>query len=436
MSMKLATEVLGRFNLREALLAPQYADSATAMQIFQSLREADDELEDEASLRSGPKRTLAAYGFNRAQNDEKPFAFAQGLAIIPVHGMTINRFSSSWGSLTGYNFIRNQMNAALADPDVKGIVFDMNSNGGEAAGCFELCDEIRAARAVKPSLAIVDSAAYSAGYAIGSSATKMVAAPSAGVGSVGVVVMHASVEGLVKNAGVEITFIHAGAHKVDGNMFTNLPADVKKRIQTNINKSYAKFVTLVATNRGMDAKDVRDTEALTYNAEDALELGLIDAVATPQAAIAAFLTELSGSTTQKGKTMTQAAAPEAGKTAALTTEDVTKAAAAARVAERERMSAITGCDEAKDKPKLASHIAMNTEMSVDDAKKMLAAAAPEVTSAAAPAPQAPAKAEVDGFQAAMNKDGGTGVKAQVEAKEPTAAERILATQSQVYGKRQ
>lgn len=431
MSMKLATEVLGRFNLREALLAPQFTDSATAMQIFQSLREADDALEDEACARTGPNRTLAAYGFNR-QNDEKPFAFVEGLAIIPVHGMTINRFSSSWGSLTGYNFIRNQMNAALADPDVKGIVFDMNSNGGEAAGCFELADEIRAARAVKPSLAIVDSAAYSAGYAIASSASKVVAAPSAGVGSVGVVVMHASVEGLVKNAGVEITFIHAGKHKVDGNMFQNLSADVKKRIQTNIDKSYAKFVSLVATNRGMDAKDVRDTEALTYSADDALELGLIDAVATPQAAIAAFLTELSGSTTQKGNTMTQAAKPEAG-TAALTAEDVNKAAADARAAERARMSGITGCEEAKGKTTLANHLAMNTEMSVEDAKKVLAAAAPEVTSAAAPDTEAG-----DGFKAVMDKEGGAGVKAGVEpAKtEMTAAQRILSTQETVYGKRQ
>lgn len=435
MSTKFATEVMGRFNLNIALLAPQYADTATALQIFHSLREADDALEDEACARLLPAKTLAAYGFN-PQTEQKPFAFAEGLAIIPVHGTTLNRFSSSWGSVTGYNFIRNQMNAALADPDVKGIVFDMNSSGGEAAGCFELADEIRAARKVKPSLAIVDSAAYSAGYAIGSSASKIVAAPSAGVGSVGVVVMHASIEGMLKNAGVEITFIHAGAHKVDGNMFQNLPADVKKRLQTNINKSYEKFVSLVATNRGMDAKDVRDTEALTYNADDALELGLIDAVATPQAAIAAFLTELSGSTTQKGKTMTQAAKPEAG-TAALTAEDVTKAQAEARAAERARMSAITGCDEAKDKPKLASHIAMNTEMSVDDAKKMLAAAAPEVTSAAAPAGAAAAEAATDGFAAAMNKDGGTGVKAGVEAAtEPSAAERILALQGKVYGKRQ
>lgn len=429
MSIKLATEVIGRFNLRESLVAAQYINAPL---VFRTLADVDDTLEDASWEAHGITRTLAAYGFNPTA-ERKPFAFAEGLAIIPVHGMTLNRFASSWGYVTGYQFVRNQLNAALADPDVKGIVFDMNSNGGEAAGCFELAAEIRGSRAVKPSLCVVDSACYSAGYAIGSAASKIVSTPSGGIGSIGVVVMHASIEGMLKDAGVEITFIHAGAHKVDGNMFQNLSDSVKARVQKSVDKSYDAFVALVAENRGLDAKAVRATEALTYNADDALSLGLIDAVATPQAAIAAFINELSGSTSsKKGKSMqTEDQKPGAGATAT-TAEDLNKAKTEARAAERQRMAAITGCDEAKDKPKLASHLAMNTEMSVEDAKAVLLAAAPEVTS------EPKAEKDDDAFKKHMNNEGGAGVKANTveNTKQQTKAEQILSAQSAVCGKRQ
>ncbi|PZP55979.1 MAG: S49 family peptidase, partial [Delftia acidovorans] len=117
----------------------------------------------------------------------KPFAFSGGFAIIPIHGSLINRYGGYYhGYVTGYNFIRSQMNAALADPDVEAIIFDVNSNGGEAAGCFELANEIFASRAVKPSFSVVDSNAYSAAYALGSAATKMAVIPSGGAGSIGV----------------------------------------------------------------------------------------------------------------------------------------------------------------------------------------------------------------------------------------------------------
>ncbi|AAQ63360.2 head maturation protease [Burkholderia phage BcepNazgul] len=64
----------------------------------------------------------------------------------------------------------------------------------------------------------------------------------------------------------------------------------------------------------------------------------------------------------------------------LTEEQLAAERRAAIKADRERQAGILNCEEAKGKPKLANHIALNTEMSVDDAKVMLAAAAPEVTS--------------------------------------------------------
>ena len=181
------------------------------------------------TLASADERSLevrnalcAAYGFN-AQSQNKPFVFSDGVAVIPVHGLLLNRFGDSYGYVTGYTFIRRQRDLAMADPDVKLVIYDVNSGGGEAAGNFELAQESFDMRGTKPTFAIVNSNCYSAAYAFASSADKIYVTPSGGAGSIGVVATHFDVSKMLDNYGIKVTFIHAGEHKVDGNSFEPLP---------------------------------------------------------------------------------------------------------------------------------------------------------------------------------------------------------------------
>jgi signal peptide peptidase SppA len=379
MTSQVAIAAVSRLNMQPMFAFQQSMSSIMAS--LQELAKADPEKEHKIAAASRTE-LVATYGFSR-RDESKPFMFAQGVAIIPVHGTLLNRFGASWGYVTGYNFIRAQMNAAEADPDVKGIIFDINSHGGEAAGCFELSAEI--ASLVKPTLGVVDSNAYSGGYAILSGMKKKVATPSGGVGSVGVITMHVDESKWLEKVGVKITLIYSGAHKADGNPFEELPDAVRKNVQAAVDGRRQEFATLVADNLGMDVKAVMATEAQTYRAQAALELGLIDAVATPAEAVAAFLTELSGSTTtqEKDSMSTQAnAQPGAPGAESANTQASKDQIAAAVKAERERVSAIVNCDEAKDKGKLAMHLATNTTLTVEDAKATLAVAPAEVTAAA------------------------------------------------------
>jgi signal peptide peptidase SppA len=438
MSMQMARAVMDRMNLREALIAPHYTGLMADLQNFAKA----DTAKEKAAAEEARVELLGAYGYEPGEV-EKPFAFANGVAVIPVHGTLINRFGSSWGFITGYNFIRTQLNAAKADPDVELIVLDVNSYGGEAAGCFELSDDIYAARQEKPILAVIDSNCYSAAYAIGSAATKVVLTPSGGAGSIGVVAMHISFEKMLDEAGIEVTFIYSGAHKVDGNPYEKLPAEVKAHVQEGVDKSREKFVATVARNRGLDALAVRDTEAQIYRADDALALGLIDAIQPPSQAVAAFFSELSGSdqpeendpmsdnANQPGAAQT-AAAPANNDALVQTarSEGITEGANA----ERARTKAILTCEEAAGKSKLANELAFNTNLTPEQAKGILAAAATE-TAAAAPAAAAPA---ASAFHEAMNGsqnpnvggDGGEGDKG-----EQSAAARILAAQSALTGRK-
>lgn len=401
MTDHIARLALTRMNNREMLIAEHYTGFLADMR---SLAQADASVA-EAAFAARRAELVMAYGLNPIQQ-AKPFAFSQGIAIIPVHGTLINRFGYSWSYVTGYNFIRQQTALAGMDPDVLGIVYDVNTYGGEAAGCFECSDDIRKLANGKPTMSLVDSNCYSAGMALASGTDRIVCTPSGGVGSVGVVAMHVDMSKMLEDIGIKITFIKAGAHKVDGNPYEELPDSVKADMQKSIDVSYKAFVALVSKGRGMEEKAVRATEARTYRADDAMSVGFIDAIAAPNEAMQAFLGELSGSNSQPRKKedeMSEGTKP--GATNQATPEQLAQAAAT----ERTRISGIQTSEEAKGRSALASHLAFNTSMSVDEAKAVMAAAPKE---AAAPA------AAVNPLHAAMAASKNPNVGADAADGEP------------------
>lgn len=457
MSRQTVSEVLARVDMSPAFMSYRHEGQFVAnMQELSRhsgmTREAERALADRRADELGQ-----TYGF-RSPNREKPFAYEDGVAVIPIHGTLINRYHGSWGYVTGYNFIRAQLNAAVEDEDVRLIVFDVNSYGGECAGCFELADEIRAARDTKQILAMVDSNCCSAAYALASAASKVYVTPSGQAGSIGVIAMHVNQAKMLEDWGIEITLIFAGDHKADGNPFESLPEDVRKDIQASVDKRYGEFVDLVVKNRGLDSQSVINTQAKSYRADEAKALRLIDEVKTPTEAVASFLAEMGSDSpndneedemsTTPAATGTAAPAAAPAAAAAPTTVDVNAAVAAALSAERQRMSGITSHEHAADRPKLAQHLAMNTDLSVEAAAGILAAA-PKEAAAAAPAPAPKPKPKGEGaestetvvetagshFQNAMDQAGGPNVGADGEDAEipgataPKASRAALAMQA-------
>lgn len=375
MAQMAVQQALSRMQMAPVMIEPSavglIVNSAQRMMAGESFA---DDMDEE--MLAGVRDTLCqTYGYSGSTRG-KNFAFADGTAIIPVHGSLINRYGGYYyGEMTGYNYIRRMRAEALADPDVERIIYDVNSNGGEAAGCFELADESFDLRGEKPTLAVVDSNCYSAAYAFASSADKISVTPSGGAGSIGVISMHADVSKLLDDFGVKITLITAGDHKADGNPFEKLSDEVRAEIQADVDMTRDKFVALVARNRGLDEKVVRDTEARTYNADEALAMNLIDEIATPTQAVNSFVNGPSGSS-KEAKKMDD---PNATVT---TQQPDANAVSAAKTAERQRMSGIIGCEAGLANPKLANHFAFNTDMSVAEAEAALVVAGPAQAAAA------------------------------------------------------
>lgn len=306
----------------------------------------------------------------------RPYNVKNGILQIPVMGVLLNRFPWQLGRwATGYTYIKKALQRGLSDMNVRGIAFIHDSPGGEVAGNFELNDDIYNARGAKPMRAFAADHSYSASYSLASAAGSISVTRSGGVGSIGVVTAHVEYSEMLKNYGIKVTFIFAGKHKVDGNAYEKLPESVKNRIQERIDRIYGVFVKAVARNRSLDEAKVRATEALTYDSEDAIKVGLADRVGALEDEMVLFADEISigeeqmaNDATDKG-TITQAVHDKAVADARA---DGEKAGEAKGVtAERTRINAILASEEGKKRPKAAMSLAMKTGLSLEEATNTL-----------------------------------------------------------------
>jgi len=213
-----------------------------------------------------------------------------GIAIVPVLGPLVAR--SDWlTALLGaseYGAVAEAVTAAAGDPEVRGIVLQVDSPGGEVGGLLDLVETIGSIKAHsgKPLWAVASEAALSAAYAIASVADRLYVTRTGEVGSIGVVAMHRDESAADAMAGLKWTLIHAGARKTDGNPHEPLSPRAMADIQADVDGLYDALVAIVAGNRGLHADAIRATQAAIYRGERAVKAGLADRVGALAQAVA------------------------------------------------------------------------------------------------------------------------------------------------------
>ncbi len=248
------------------------------------------------------------------RNGSQPFAVVDGIAVIEIAGTLVHR--GAWigqsSGLTSYEGIAAQLQAALADPGVRGIALDIDSFGGEVSGAFDLADRIRAARAQKPVHAFVAEHALSAGYVLASQADHIILPRTGAVGSIGVVALHTDMSGALDQKGIAVTLIHAGSHKVDANPYQPLPQAVHDQMQRELEVVRFLFAETVAAGRGdrLTQAGALATEAAVFRGTEAIAAGLADEVADPVTAFRAFAAAPRGTTSPSRKAPQMNATPE------------------------------------------------------------------------------------------------------------------------------
>lgn len=203
-----------------------------------------------------------------------------GIAIVSITGALASG-ESLWYST--YSEISNILIELETKPEIKGVILNIDSPGGDALGMAELQNVLNEYQ--KPIVAYTETMMASAAYYIGSYADYIVVSPSALVGSIGTYSILMSYKKMFESVGIDIEIIRENTNKALGNPYEKITDEARKDERAIVKGLYDIFVKDVSKNRGIDEETIYNTKSRIYLASEALENNLIDKVGTLKDAI-------------------------------------------------------------------------------------------------------------------------------------------------------
>lgn len=241
-------------------------------------------------------RGALAADAQRSYDSGRTFHVDGDIAVIPIVGALVHRFGwlDPMCGMTGYDGIIRKLRDAVRDPGINGIWLDIDSPGGSVSGLFQLVQELAefADEGGKPIYAWVNEMACSAAYMIASVCHRVYGPETAMVGSIGCVMAHTEVSDMLEEAGVKVTIIRSGERKMRGNQYEKLDEATLSKFQASCDTVRARFAEVVAMGRGISAESALATEADWYEGQEAVAVGLMDAVTTEREAWARLEEEI------------------------------------------------------------------------------------------------------------------------------------------------
>ncbi len=373
----------------------------------------------EVARRDNLNPEAVAKKLGRPLNNTFSVTVRNGVAILPVTGPLFRHANllTQVSGATSYDLLATEFQRAVENSQVKAIILDIDSPGGEVNGNAEFADQVFEARSVKPVVAYVSGMAASAAYWIASAAQEIVTAETGELGSIGTMgtfvdtTQRDKVEGIRK---VEVI----SSQSPDKN---RPPTDKQGHalLQQRVDDLAAVFVQKVARNRGVSEETVLKNfgrgDLLVGQA--AIDAGLADRFGSLERLIDQLNQQQGGVAMSDPKT-TGTEAPDFQITATLVRDEYPDVAAvltqaghdtgyqegiiAGEQQARERIAAILALPEAEGRDGLAKHVAFSTTTDLEGARAMLAASpkaeAPKVD------PLATAMASVDNPDVGSDED--------------------------------
>jgi signal peptide peptidase SppA len=173
------------------------------------------------------------------------------------------------------NDLSDAVDAFSANPEVEKVAFQISSPGGTVTGVEELANKIRGLG--KPTLAYTDSEMASAAYWIGSAADRVVASPSATVGSIGVYIAIPDYSAAAEMAGIKMVVLKSGKFKGAGIEGTSLNPDQIENLQASVDTIHGEFKDAVLMKRKMVKAEAM--EGQTFSGKQAAAQGLVTGLA-------------------------------------------------------------------------------------------------------------------------------------------------------------
>ncbi len=165
---------------------------------------------------------------------------------IPLHGPLMK--NDQMCGPVGMNSIGQMLKQADNDPNIKGIVLNIDSPGGSAQGTPQLAQIIK--NTIKPVVGYIDGMGASAAYWLASATDKIVAERKSQVGSIGTMLSFADIQPALELQGVKFHNITSDQSPDKNKMYREIQkgnyADFKKEVLNPITDD---FINGVKSNR-------------------------------------------------------------------------------------------------------------------------------------------------------------------------------------------
>jgi len=197
---------------------------------------------------------------------------------IDVSKNSILHMELSGVIMNGKRFIKN-LNKYKKDKHIKAIVININSPGGSVGPSQEIFAEIKRAKeeTKKPIICVTTGIMASGAYYSAVACDKIVVAPGALVGSIGVIMEFANLEKLYDWAKISRYTITSGKYKDSGAEFRPMRDDEKALFQSMITEVYQQFRTTVKDARKLtDSVMDQYADGRVFTGTTAVKMGFAD----------------------------------------------------------------------------------------------------------------------------------------------------------------
>ena len=175
--------------------------------------------------------------------------------------------------------VREELDRARSDRDVKAVVLRINSPGGGVTASDMLYHEIKKFRqdtGVKVLAHFLDMGTSGA-YYTALAADRITAQPTSVTGSIGVIMFRVDATGLLQKIGLQTLEISSGEKKGMGSPFRVMSPEERGIFQGMVDSMQARFVDIVAAGRKLPHDTVKKlADGRIYTSQEAKAAGLID----------------------------------------------------------------------------------------------------------------------------------------------------------------
>lgn len=220
-----------------------------------------------------------------------PYAFDDGIAIIPVRGTLVQRAMGveAMSGLVGYNQLIRTARTASADSRVRGIWVPFDSGGGECAGLFAAAEELASmtqAEGGKPIYAWLDERACSAAYVLASACDKIFGRKEAMAGSCAAIINALDASKAYEARGLKPVIVRAewADRKARGQPGEEIDDETITWLQGLVDQASAQVIEFISAMRGIPEVELRALRGESFTGDALLEHRLVDGIMAERAA--------------------------------------------------------------------------------------------------------------------------------------------------------